>query len=89
MISARTVLASVVGANNQQRGMNMRPEIKLSGKSMEQRIADRLKPSGIGRGTQPDHMVTHGSGPTRTVTSINHSAGHVPLPGRGDKEQGR
>jgi hypothetical protein len=65
------------------------PDIKLNPAhgSTEKRINDRLKPSGVGRGTQPDHMVTHGTGPQRTVTAIHHSAGHVPV--RGDKEQGR
>jgi hypothetical protein len=43
-------------------------ENKLTGKSMEQRIADRLKPS-CG---DADVQVTHGSGPTRTVTAIHH-----------------
>jgi hypothetical protein len=59
-------------------------EVKHSGKSMEQRVADRLKPS-CG---DADVQVTHGTGPTRTVTAIHHSgsakqhgAGH---PGEGD-----
>jgi len=46
-------------------------ETKLSGKSMEQRISDRLKPS-------CDHdmaetVVQKGTGPTRTVTAIHPS----------------
>jgi hypothetical protein len=64
----------------------MPPEIKLSGKSMEQRIADRLRNSGVGRGTNPHVTATHGTGPTRTITNIHHSAGHVPLPGGRDEE---
>jgi hypothetical protein len=55
--------------------------------SMEQRIRDRLKPSAEPqRGAGP--QVTVGSGPTRTVTTIHHTAntrrhgeGH---PGEGD-----
>jgi hypothetical protein len=43
-------------------------EVKHSGKSMEQRIADRLKPS-CG---DADTVVTHGTGPTRTATAIHH-----------------
>jgi hypothetical protein len=38
--------------------------------SMEQRIANRLKPS---CGGDADVEVTKGSGPTRTVTAIHHS----------------
>jgi hypothetical protein len=68
------------------------PEVKYNqshhaGATPEARIAARLKPSGVGRGTQPDHMVTHGTGPTRTVTAIHNSAGHVPV-GR-DSEEGK
>ena len=48
-------------------------EIKLSGKSHEQRIADRLK--GSNDTSTADTIVTHGKGPTRTVTSIHHSGG--------------
>jgi hypothetical protein len=40
--------------------------------SMQQRIADRMKSSGAG--TNPDVMVKHGTGPTRTVTHIHHSS---------------
>ena len=50
------------------------PEIKHSGKSMEQRVADRLKNSGAG--ANPDHSVVHGTGPTRTHTNI-HSSGSL------------
>ena len=51
----------------------MAVEVRHSGKSMEQRIADRLKPSGDPRA---DHHVVHGTGPTRTHTFIHHP-GHV------------
>jgi hypothetical protein len=54
----------------------MPPEIKTHPahpSSMEQRIANRLKPSaGAGAG---DAQVTHGTSPQRTVTTIHHSAG--------------
>jgi hypothetical protein len=48
-------------------------EVKHSGKSMEQRVSDRLKNSGDPRA---DHHAVHGTGPTRTHTNIHH-AGHV------------
>jgi hypothetical protein len=59
----------------------MSVEVKHSGKSMEQRIADRLKNSGDPRA---DHHAVHGTGPTRTHTNIHH-AGHVVQPGTGAK----
>jgi hypothetical protein len=43
-------------------------EVKLSGKSNEQRIADRLKGS-----STADTIAKHGDGPTRTITSVHHS----------------
>jgi hypothetical protein len=43
-------------------------ENRLSGKSMDQRIADRLKPSAL----DGDVRLTKGTGPTRTVTTIHH-----------------
>jgi hypothetical protein len=46
-------------------------EVKLTGKSMEQRIADRLKNSGDTQ--HADHSVVHGTGPTRTHTNIHYS----------------
>ena len=46
-------------------------EIKHSGKSMDQRVADRLKNSGDT--AHADHSVVHGTGPTRTHTQIHHS----------------
>jgi hypothetical protein len=46
-------------------------EVKLTGKSMEQRVADRLKNSGDT--ANADVSVVHGTGPTRTHTNIHHS----------------
>jgi hypothetical protein len=46
-------------------------EIKHSGKSMDQRVADRLKNSGDT--AHADHSVVHGTGPTRAHTNIHHS----------------
>jgi hypothetical protein len=46
-------------------------EVKHSGKSMEQRIADRLKNSGDT--AHADHSVVHGTGPTRTHTNLHFS----------------
>ena len=51
----------------------MSVEVKRSGKSMEQRIADRLKPSGDPRA---EHHTQQGDGPTR-VHHFIHNAGHV------------
>jgi hypothetical protein len=48
----------------------MAHEVKLTGKSMEQRVADRLKTSGDT--ANADHSVVHGTGPTRTHTHIFH-----------------
>jgi hypothetical protein len=58
---------------NNDRRTNM-VETKLSGKSMDQRIADRLKNSGDT--AHADHSVVHGTGPTRTHTQIHHSRAH-------------
>jgi hypothetical protein len=46
-------------------------EVKHSGKSMEQRVADRLKNSGDT--AHADHHAVHGTGPTRTHTQIHNS----------------
>jgi hypothetical protein len=46
-------------------------EIKHSGKSMEQRVADRLKNSGDT--AHADHHAVHGTGPERAHTNIHHS----------------
>jgi hypothetical protein len=46
-------------------------EIKHSGKSMEQRVADRLKTSGDV--AHSDVHTVHGTGPTRAHTHIHHS----------------
>jgi hypothetical protein len=63
------------------------PEIKLSGPSMEQRIRDRLRPSGAGLGAE--QCTTVGSGPTRTITHVHHGAsqGGANRQGR-DKDEG-
>jgi hypothetical protein len=49
-------------------------EIKHSGKSMEQRVADRLKTSGDV--AHADVHAVHGTGPTRAHTHIHHSRVH-------------
>jgi hypothetical protein len=53
----------------------MSHDVKLtSGKgSMSQRIADRLKPSNDHRSA--DDHASHGSGPTRTHTTVHRSGG--------------
>ena len=45
-------------------------ENRLSGKSMEQRITDRLKNSGDAKNA--DVVVQKGEGPTRAFTNIHH-----------------
>jgi hypothetical protein len=66
-------------------------EVKLtSGKgSMSDRIASRLKPSNDHRSA--DHHAEHGSGPTRTHTTIHQSGGQASHGGAGpgDGESGR
>jgi hypothetical protein len=61
-------------------------EVKLSDLKPEaQRIADRLKPS-----SSPDAAntsVTHGTGPTRTVTTVHHS-GHQHRHGPANEGEG-
>jgi hypothetical protein len=53
--------------------------------SMEQRVANRLKPSaGAGAG---DVQVTHGNSPNRTVTTIHHS-GSAKQHGSGNPGEG-
>jgi hypothetical protein len=60
-------------------------EIKHSGKSMDQRVADRLKNSGDV--AHADHHAVHGTGPERAHTNIhntrNQSYGED-HPGEGD-----
>ena len=46
-------------------------EVKHSGKSMEQRVADRLKNSGDVQ--HADHHAAHGTGPTRAHTNIHNT----------------
>jgi hypothetical protein len=62
----------------------MTVEVKHSGKSMEQRVADRLKSSGDPRA---DVITKHGEGPTRVFHHI-HNAGHVVQPGTAARETG-
>ena len=60
-------------------------ELRLKGKSMEQRVADRLKNSGDT--AHADHHAAHGTGPERAHTNIhntrNQSYGED-HPGEGD-----
>ena len=60
-------------------------ETKLTGKSMEQRVADRLKNSGDTKNA--DHSVVHGTGPTRTHTNI-HLTGTAKQHGPDNKGEG-
>jgi hypothetical protein len=46
-------------------------------KSEACKIANRLKPSGC---DDADVTASHGTGPTRTITKIHHSAGHLKPP---------
>jgi hypothetical protein len=50
-------------------------DVKLSGKPLPQRIADRLKPS-----SAPGAAIVtqQGNGPQRVVTSIHHSGANKP-----------
>jgi hypothetical protein len=60
-------------------------EVKLTGKSMEQRIADRLKNSGDAQ--HADVVVQKGDGPTRCFTNIHNTRdtdGGTTNPGEGD-----
>jgi hypothetical protein len=60
-------------------------EVKHSGKSMEQRIADRLKTSGDS--AHSDHHAVHGTGPTRAHTHIHDTRNQQygpDHPGEGD-----
>jgi hypothetical protein len=51
----------------------MAVEVKLRGKPQDQRVADRLR--GSSEGNNADQTFSHGAGPTRTITSLYHSAG--------------
>jgi hypothetical protein len=62
----------------------MAVEVRHSGKSMEQRVDDRLKPSGDQRA---DVHTQQGSGPTR-VHHFIHNAGHVVFPETRARESG-
>jgi hypothetical protein len=48
----------------------MPPTVVYKGKSPEERIRDRLRPSGAGLGAE--HSTTVGSGPNRTITHVHH-----------------
>jgi hypothetical protein len=54
--------------------MSQDPKLTSGKGSMEQRIANRLKPSNA---PGADHTVHQGSGPTRTVTTVHHGANHT------------
>jgi hypothetical protein len=58
-------------------------ENRIMGKSMERRIADRLRNSG--EGSDPNIHTKHGEGPTRVHHNIHHS-GHYVQPGTAAKE---
>ena len=60
-------------------------EVKHSGKSMEQRVADRLKNSGDT--ANADHSVVHGTGPTRTHTNV-HLSGSAKQHGKPNEGEG-
>jgi hypothetical protein len=64
-------------------------EIKISGKSMEQRIADRLLNSGAG--AKPDVTTKTGESPNRTFHNLHHSGsvGGVNLSKDRDPKGGR
>ena len=53
--------------------MSQDPKLTSGKGSMEQRIADRLKPSNA---PGADHTV-HQARPTRTVTTVHHGANHT------------
>lgn len=55
-------------------------------KSQDQRIADRLKPSND-MATANVHSV-HGTGPTRTHTTVHHSGNQAQGPGHGPVNTG-
>jgi hypothetical protein len=60
------------------------PETKLTGKPLEQRIADRLKNSGAG--ANPHVTVKQGENPQRTFHNIHYSPN---LDRNGGKEEKR
>jgi hypothetical protein len=49
-------------------------ETKLSGPSMAERIANRMRNSGQGSGTNPSQTVSKGEGPTRVHHNLHFSA---------------
>ena len=44
-----------------------------AGATPEARIANRLRNSGVGSGTNPDTIVQNGNSPNRTFTNIHNS----------------
>jgi hypothetical protein len=63
------------------------PEIKLTGPSMEQRLADRLKNSG---GDLPaDVRAKHGEGARRTFHNIHHAGSAHGVQRRNEDEGGK
>jgi hypothetical protein len=63
-------------------------EVKLSGKPLDQRIADRLRPS-AGDNSGADVTTKLGTGPTRTITSIRHKGHQTGQMKRGDGDEER
>jgi hypothetical protein len=63
------------------------PEVKLSGPSMEERINNRLRNSGVGRGTQPDKTIQRGDSPNRTFSNLHHSSGVSTPPNNRGRER--
>jgi hypothetical protein len=61
-------------------------EVKLTGKPLDQRIADRLRNSG---GGDADIIVQKGDGPTRTITNVHHSRVSAHGSGGPEKPEGR
>jgi hypothetical protein len=57
-------------------------EVRQSGKSIAERLNDRLRNSGDASHADVTHKA--GDGVRRVFTNIHHSANHVPLPKGGD-----
>jgi hypothetical protein len=65
------------------------PEVKIKGPSMEERIANRLRNSGVGMGTQPDKTIQKGDSPNRLFHNAHHSGGHsTPTNAQHDRNDG-
>jgi hypothetical protein len=64
-------------------------EIKLTGPSMAQRIADRLKNSGQGSGTNPDLTTKQGESANRVFHNLHFGTGGPGVTGgagKGDRK---